>query len=80
MAYPVPSQMKAIRYNNIRDFELVKIPVPEPRPHEVLIKGIIFFAHPARHYRPKSSGITNLADRIASQIVRDMRNRLTYPW
>ena len=40
--------MKAIRYNNIRDFELVKIPVPEPEPHEVLIKGIKFVVLTAR--------------------------------
>lgn len=39
MAATIPSHMKAIRYNKIRDFELVNIPVPEPKAHEVLIKG-----------------------------------------
>lgn len=35
----IPSQMKAIRYNKPGQFELVNMPVPEPRDHEVLVKG-----------------------------------------
>ena len=70
MAYAIPSQMKAIRYNHIRDFELVKIPVPEP---------IMFFALTARPCCPTLSSITNLADRVSGQIIRNLRNRLTYP-
>ena len=34
-----PSHMKVIRYNRIRDFELVSIPVSEPKAHEILIQG-----------------------------------------
>ncbi|KAE8306330.1 alcohol dehydrogenase [Aspergillus transmontanensis] len=36
--YKVPGVMKAIRYNNIRDFSLVTMPVPQPKANEVLIK------------------------------------------
>lgn len=38
--FVVPTEMKAIRYNKIKDFSLVTMPVPEPKGHEVLIKGI----------------------------------------
>ena len=37
--FVVPKEMKAIRYNKIKDFSLVTMPVPEPKGHEVLIKG-----------------------------------------
>lgn len=37
--FAVPKEMKAIRYNKIKDFSLVAMPVPEPKGHEVLIKG-----------------------------------------
>ncbi|PVH88995.1 putative sorbitol dehydrogenase [Cadophora sp. DSE1049] len=36
--FVVPKEMKAIRYNKIKDFSLVTMPVPEPKGHEVLIK------------------------------------------
>lgn len=36
--FVVPTEMKAIRYNKIKDFSLVTMPVPEPKGHEVLIK------------------------------------------
>lgn len=38
--FVVPTEMKAIRYNKIKDFSLVTMPVPEPKPHEILIKGM----------------------------------------
>ena len=64
MAYAIPSQMKAIRYNNIRDFELVKIPVPEPRPHEVLSKVLCFscllLGPVVRHYPVLQIWLTSL--------------------
>lgn len=31
--------MKAIRYNKIQDYSLVDMDVPEPKPHEILVKG-----------------------------------------
>ena len=37
--YIVPAEMKAIRYNKIKDFSLVTMPVPQPKAHEILIKG-----------------------------------------
>lgn len=37
--YVVPKEMKAIRYNKLNDFSLVTMPVPEPKGHEILIKG-----------------------------------------
>lgn len=37
--FVVPKEMKAIRYNKIKDFSLVTMPVPEPKGHEILIKG-----------------------------------------
>ena len=40
--FAIPTEMKAIRYNKIKDFSLVTMPVPEPKGHEVLIKGTIF--------------------------------------
>ncbi|KAJ3542021.1 hypothetical protein NM208_g4318 [Fusarium decemcellulare] len=36
--YDIPKEMKAIRYNKLRDFSLATVPVPEPKPHEILIK------------------------------------------
>jgi hypothetical protein len=39
--YHIPAEMKAIRYNKIKDFSLVTMPVPQPKAHEVLIKGSI---------------------------------------
>lgn len=38
--FVVPTEMKAIRYNKIKDFSLVTMPVPEPKAHEILIKGM----------------------------------------
>jgi len=40
--FVIPTEMKAIRYNKIKDFSLVTMPVPEPKGHEVLIKGTVF--------------------------------------
>lgn len=37
--YKIPELMNAIRYNKLRDFSLATVPVPEPKPHEILIKG-----------------------------------------
>jgi D-arabinitol dehydrogenase (NADP+) len=37
--FVIPTEMKAIRYNKIKDFSLVTMPVPEPKAHEILIKG-----------------------------------------
>ncbi|KAI0471876.1 putative sorbitol dehydrogenase [Xylariaceae sp. FL0804] len=34
----IPKEMKAIRYNKLRDFSLATVPVPEPKPHEILVK------------------------------------------
>jgi D-arabinitol dehydrogenase (NADP+) len=33
--------MKAIQYNDIKDFSLVTMPVPQPKAHEILIKGTL---------------------------------------
>lgn len=38
-AYDIPKEMKAIRYNKVKDFSLVTMPVPEPKDHEILVKG-----------------------------------------
>jgi hypothetical protein len=38
-AYKIPTTMKAIRYNKIKDFSLVTMPVPQPKAHEILVKG-----------------------------------------
>ncbi|KAF2466624.1 NADP-dependent mannitol dehydrogenase [Lindgomyces ingoldianus] len=38
MSLQIPQTMKAIRYNKIKDYELVTIPVPTPKADEVLIK------------------------------------------
>jgi D-arabinitol dehydrogenase (NADP+) len=51
--FAIPTEMKAIRYNKIKDFSLVTMPVPEPKGHEVLIKGMIF-RHPTYKYIPNS--------------------------
>jgi D-arabinitol dehydrogenase (NADP+) len=37
--FVIPTEMKAIRYNKVKDFSLVMMPVPQPKGHEVLIKG-----------------------------------------
>lgn len=37
--FVVPTEMKAIRYNKLKDFSYVTMPVPEPKGHEILIKG-----------------------------------------
>lgn len=37
--YDIPKEMKAIRYNKVKDYSLVTMPVPEPKPHEILVKG-----------------------------------------
>ena len=37
--FVVPEEMKAIRYNKVKDFALVTMPVPKPKAHEILIKG-----------------------------------------
>lgn len=37
----IPKEMKAIRYHKLRDWSLVTTPVPEPKAHEVLIKGMV---------------------------------------
>ena len=39
--FDIPKEMKAIRYNKLKDFSLVTMPVPEPKPHEILVKGSI---------------------------------------
>lgn len=39
--YTIPTEMKAIRYNKIKDWSLVTMPVPKPRAHEILVKGLI---------------------------------------
>jgi D-arabinitol dehydrogenase (NADP+) len=49
--FAIPTEMKAIRYNKIKDFSLVTMPVPKG--HEVLIKGTIF-RHPTYKYIPNS--------------------------
>lgn len=43
--YEIPGVMKAIRYNNIQNFSLVTLPVPQPKAHEILIKGKIPRTH-----------------------------------
>lgn len=37
--FQIPKTMKAIRYNKIKDWSLVEMPVPTPKPHEVLVKS-----------------------------------------
>lgn len=37
--FDIPTEMKAIRYNKIRDWSLVTMPVPSIKPHEILVKG-----------------------------------------
>ena len=81
MEHTVPSQMRAIRYNKIRDFELVRTPVPEPEPHEVLIKGPYPIACP--YCSTLLSSVihkTHITNVVGSQIVRNLRNRLAYSW
>lgn len=38
--FEIPETMKAIRYNKVKDWSLVDMPVPVPKPHEVLVKSI----------------------------------------
>lgn len=38
--YTIPTEMKAIRYNKVKDWSLVTMPVPKPRAHEILVKGM----------------------------------------
>lgn len=38
--YNIPPTMKAIRYNKVKDWSLVTMPVPTPKSHEILIKGV----------------------------------------
>lgn len=38
-SFKIPTSMKAIQYNKIKDFSLVTKAVPSPKAHEVLIKG-----------------------------------------
>ena len=40
-SFDIPVSMKAIRYNKPKDFALVTLPVPQPRPNEILVKGIV---------------------------------------
>ena len=44
MSHELPSKMKAIRYNDVKNFELVDMPVPQPKAHEVLVKGELSIA------------------------------------
>jgi hypothetical protein len=37
--YTIPTEMKAIRYNKVKDWSLVTMSVPKPRAHEILVKG-----------------------------------------
>lgn len=37
--YDIPAKMKAIRYNKVKDWSLVTMPVPVPKAHEILVKG-----------------------------------------
>ena len=39
MNYTIPKTMQAIQYHKVRDWSLVKKPVPVPKAHEALIKG-----------------------------------------
>jgi D-arabinitol dehydrogenase (NADP+) len=39
--YVIPKEMQAIRYTKIKEYSLVTMPVPEPKAHEILIKGEI---------------------------------------
>lgn len=39
--FTIPTTMKAIRYNKIQDWSLVQMPVPTPKAHEILVKGIL---------------------------------------
>jgi D-arabinitol dehydrogenase (NADP+) len=39
--FEIPKEMKAIRYNKVRDFSYTNVPVPEPKAHEILIKGTL---------------------------------------
>jgi D-arabinitol dehydrogenase (NADP+) len=38
--YNIPTEMKAIRYNKVKDWSLVTMPVPTPKAHEILVKGL----------------------------------------
>jgi D-arabinitol dehydrogenase (NADP+) len=59
--FVIPTEMKAIRYNKIKDFSLVTMPVPEPKGHEVLIKGTTFrllrYKYIPNSFTVKSCGI-----------------------
>lgn len=39
LEWNIPKEMKAVRYNKIKDFSIVTMPVPSPKPYEILIKG-----------------------------------------
>jgi D-arabinitol dehydrogenase (NADP+) len=61
--FEIPKEMKAIRYNKIKDFSLVTMPVPEPKPHEILVKikscgvcGTDLHIHNGRCLSPESPG------------------------
>jgi len=57
-SFIIPTEMEAIRYNNtIKDFSLVTMPVPTPKPHEVVIKGTSApNAQPSATINPPSPG------------------------
>lgn len=69
MSPQIPTTMKAIRYNKIKDYELVTMPVPTPNPDEILVKGedYIFSVNP------------EYVIKYPSKIVRDLRYRLAHP-
>lgn len=37
----IPTQMRAIHYTQVQESVLAILPVPQPKPHEILIKGIL---------------------------------------
>mgnify|MGYP002348820432 CR=1 FL=1 len=37
--YEIPKEMKAIKYWKPLDFSYTTVPVPELKPHEILVKG-----------------------------------------
>lgn len=70
-SFEVPKTMKAVRYNKIKDWSLVEMPVPVPKPHEVLVKSTLLqFAAPPR---------VHTDDPICSQILRHLRHRSAHP-
>lgn len=65
--YDIPTEMRAIRYNKIKDFSLVTMPVPQPKSHEVLIKGMYILLEVV------------IANEPHSEVLRDLWHGSSHP-